>query len=47
MMLCGGSAYAATCKPEDVFATVRRNQIEYFFSDVLLRDYYTWAQRKC
>ncbi|OPJ62576.1 glycoside hydrolase family 1 protein [Clostridium oryzae] len=40
MMLCGGPAYAATCKPEDVFATVRRNQMEYFFSDVLLRGYY-------
>lgn len=40
MMLCGGPAYAATCKPEDVLATVRRNQMEYFFSDVLLRGYY-------
>ncbi len=40
MMLCGGPAYPATCKPEDVFATVRRNQMEYFFSDVLLRGYY-------
>ncbi|MGG0824448.1 family 1 glycosylhydrolase [Paenibacillus turicensis] len=40
MMLCGGPAYPATCKPEDVFATVRNNQMEYFFSDVLLRGYY-------
>ncbi|AGF55533.1 6-phospho-beta-glucosidase [Clostridium saccharoperbutylacetonicum] len=40
MMLCGGPAYAATCKPEDVFATLRINQMEYFFSDVLLRGYY-------
>lgn len=40
MMLCGGPAYPATCKPEDVFATVRHNQMEYFFSDVLLRGYY-------
>lgn len=40
MMLCGGPAYPATCKPEDVFATIRRNQMEYFFSDVLLRGYY-------
>lgn len=40
MMLCGGPAYAATCKPEDVLATVRRNQMEYFFSDVLLRGRY-------
>ena len=37
MMLCGGSAYAATCKPEDVFATMKHNQMEYFYGDVLLR----------
>ncbi|MDR1793780.1 MAG: glycoside hydrolase family 1 protein [Erysipelotrichaceae bacterium] len=37
MMLCGGPAYAASSKPEDVFATLRHNQMEYFFSDVLLR----------
>ena len=37
MMLCGGPAYAATCKPEDVLATVRHNQMEYFYGDVLLR----------
>ncbi len=40
MMLCGGPAYPATCRPEDIFATVRRNQMEYFFSDILLRGYY-------
>ncbi|MED4228089.1 glycoside hydrolase family 1 protein [Neobacillus cucumis] len=40
MMLCGGPTYAATPKPEDVLATVRHNQMEYFFSDVLLRGYY-------
>lgn len=40
MMLCGGPAYAATCKPEDVLATQKHNQMEYFFSDVLLRGYY-------
>ncbi|MHA6529839.1 glycoside hydrolase family 1 protein [Paenibacillus sp. BAC0078] len=40
MMLCGGPAYPATSKPEDVFATVRNNQMEYFFSDVLMRGYY-------
>lgn len=37
MMLCGGPNYAATCKPEDVFATLRHNQMELFYSDVLLR----------
>ena len=26
MMLCGGPSYAATCKPEDVLATLRHNQ---------------------
>ena len=37
MMLCGGPAYPATCRPEDVLATVRHNQMEYFYGDVLLR----------
>ena len=37
MMLCGGPDYAATCKPEDVLATLRHNQMELFYSDVLLR----------
>ncbi len=36
-MLCGGPAYPATCRPEDVLATVRHNQMEYFYGDVLLR----------
>ena len=36
-MLCQGYDYAATCKPEDVLATTRHNQMEVFFSDVLLR----------
>lgn len=40
MMLCGGPEYAATCKPEDVLATLKINQMEYFFADVLLRGYY-------
>lgn len=40
MMLCGGPAYAATCKPEDQLATLKHNQMEYFYSDVLLRGYY-------
>lgn len=40
MMLCGGPEYAATCKPEDVLATLRHNQMEYFYSDVLLRGVY-------
>ena len=40
MMLCGGPSYAATCKPEDQLATLKHNQMEYFYSDVLLRGYY-------
>lgn len=36
-MLCGGNDYAASCKPEDVLAALRHNQMEVFFSDVLLR----------
>lgn len=37
MMLCGGPSYAASCKPEDALATLRFNQMQFFFSDVLLR----------
>ncbi len=37
MMMCGGPAYAATCRPEDVFATLQHNQMEFFFADVLCK----------
>ncbi|WP_291292930.1 glycoside hydrolase family 1 protein [Enterococcus sp.] len=40
MMLCGGPSYAASSKAEDVLATLKLNQMEYFFADVLLRGYY-------
>ena len=40
MMLCGGPSYPASCKPEDILAAMRHNQMEYFFSDVLLRGKY-------
>lgn len=41
MMLCNQLAYSATPKPEDVFATMQRNQMEnYFYSDVLLQGKY-------
>lgn len=40
MMLCGGPDYPATRKPEDVLACYRGNQMEFFFSDVLLRGEY-------
>jgi len=40
MMQCGGPSYSASSKPEDVLATLRHNQMEYFFPDVLLRGKY-------
>jgi len=40
MMFCDSISYAATSKPEDVLANYRRNQMEYFFGDVLLRGKY-------
>lgn len=40
MMLCGGPDYAATTKPEDQLATLQHNQMEFFYSDVLLRGRY-------
>ena len=40
MMLCDDISYSATCKPEDVWANYRRNQMEFFYSDVLLRGKY-------
>ena len=40
MMLCGTFSYPASCKAEDVLGAQKLNQMEYFFSDVLLRGYY-------
>jgi len=40
MMFCDGISYAASTKPEDVLANYRRNQMEYFYGDVLLRGRY-------
>ena len=40
VMLCGGPAYPASCKPEDNIACLRHNQMEFFFADVLLRGKY-------
>ena len=40
MMLCGGPDYPASCKPEDMLAALKHNQMEYFFADVLLRGKY-------
>jgi 6-phospho-beta-glucosidase len=33
-------SYPSGCKPEDVLATYKRNQMEYFFSDVAVRGKY-------
>jgi 6-phospho-beta-glucosidase len=40
MMVFDDIAYSASCKPEDVLAAYRRNQMQYFFSDILLRGKY-------
>lgn len=40
MMFCDGLSYAATCKPEDVLANMKHNQMEYMYGDVLLRGEY-------
>ncbi len=40
MMVYDGLSEPLTCKPEDVFANMKRNQMEYFFSDLLLRGEY-------
>lgn len=40
VMLYDDITYPATCKPEDVLANYKRNQMVFFFSDVLLRGEY-------
>lgn len=40
MMFADDITYPATSKPEDVFANYRRNQMEFFYGDVLLRGKY-------
>lgn len=40
MMVYDGLSEPLTCKPEDVFANMKRNQMEYFFSDLLIRGEY-------
>ncbi|TDW25089.1 6-phospho-beta-glucosidase [Breznakia blatticola] len=40
MMLCGGPTFAASSKSEDVLGSMKLNQMEYFYADVLLRGYY-------
>lgn len=40
MMIYNEPSYALTTKPEDQLATLKHNQMELFFPDVLLRGYY-------
>lgn len=40
MMVYDGITEPLTCKPEDVFANMKRNQMNYFFSDLLIRGEY-------
>ena len=40
MMVYAGLSEPASCKPEDVSANRQRNQMEYFFSDLLMRGAY-------
>ena len=40
MMVIHGVSYPETCKPEDIVATMKKNQMQYFFLDVLLRGRY-------
>jgi len=40
MMFSDHISYPATCKPEDVLANYKRNQMEFLYGDVLLRGYY-------
>lgn len=39
-MVCDEISHPATCNPKDVFATVKRNQMEYFVTDVAFRGAY-------
>ncbi|TDW25801.1 6-phospho-beta-glucosidase [Breznakia blatticola] len=39
-MVYNGLAEPLTCKPEDVLANLQHNQMEYFFSDLLMRGVY-------
>lgn len=45
-MLCGGPAYPASCKPEDIMATLKHNQMEFFYTDILLRGKYPKYARR-
>lgn len=39
-MVADGTFYPATCKPDDVILTMKKNRMQYFFTDVQLRGEY-------
>ncbi|MCF0111527.1 MAG: glycoside hydrolase family 1 protein [Erysipelotrichaceae bacterium] len=39
-MVADGTFYPATCKPEDVVLTMKKNRMQYFFTDVQFRGEY-------
>ncbi|MGX7031300.1 glycoside hydrolase family 1 protein [Vagococcus zengguangii] len=39
-MVADGTMYPATCKPEDIVFTMKKNRMQYFFTDVQLRGEY-------
>ena len=39
-MVADGTMYPATCKPEDVVLAMRKNRMQYYFTDVQLRGEY-------
>lgn len=39
-MVADGTMYPATCKPEDIVMTMKKNRMQYFFTDVQLRGEY-------
>lgn len=46
MMLAGMESYPETCKPEDVYATLKQKQNSLYFSDTMMRGHYpAYAKR--
>lgn len=39
-MLAGGTYYPWSCNPEDVWAAIQQDHVNYFFSDIQVRGYY-------
>lgn len=39
-MVADGTMYPATCKPEDILMTMKKNRMQYFFTDVQFRGEY-------